>query len=430
MKDRSRRSISPGSAALSAAVLACLGLVQAACSEAADSTDKSVYQAEVIFPPQHLHTHGSCIVECPNGDLLVCWYRGSGERRADDVGVYGARRRRGEARWGEPFLLADTPGFPDTNPCMFIDPRGKLWLIWQTIIANEWHTALTKYKLSSAYTADGPPAWEFSDTIVLKPEPEFAEIVAKQCDADELAIDALPESRREQSRNYLARRRRNAQDKYFIRMGWMTRVHPFVLEGKRLIVPLYSDGFDFSIMGLSDDWGQTWSASQPLVSHGGVQPSLVRKKDGTLVALMRDNGPPPKRVLKSESKDNGQSWSAVVDTDIANPGAGLEVIGLSSGNWALVNNDTEQGRHRLSLSLSDDEGATWKWTRSLEFDAPGPEATTAAYPSIIQSKDGLLHVSYTFTLKGKNALPDHDAKMQSECIKHVELNEAWIRVGQ
>ncbi|HLJ12769.1 MAG TPA: exo-alpha-sialidase, partial [Planctomycetaceae bacterium] len=138
----------------------------------------------------------------------------------------------------------------------------------------------------------------------------------------------------------------------------------------------------------------------------------------------------PKRVLKSESKDNGQSWSAVVDTDIANPGAGLEVIGLSSGNWALVNNDTEQGRHRLSLSLSDDEGATWKWTRSLEFDAPGPEATTAAYPSIIQSKDGLLHVSYTFTLKGKNALPDHDAKMQSECIKHVELNEAWIRVGQ
>ncbi len=90
-------------------------------------------------------------------------------------------------------------------------------------------------------------------------------------------------------------------------MGWMTRVHSLVVDGKRLIVPLYSDGFDFSIMALSDDWGATWVASQPLVSQGGVQPSVARRKDGTLVALMRDNGPPPKRVLKSESTDRGQT---------------------------------------------------------------------------------------------------------------------------
>ncbi len=52
--------------------------------------------------------------------------------------------------------MADVPGFPDTNPCLFVDPRGKLWLIWQTIIANEWHTALIKYKIASRYLADGP----------------------------------------------------------------------------------------------------------------------------------------------------------------------------------------------------------------------------------------------------------------------------------
>jgi hypothetical protein len=75
-------------------------------------------------------------------------------------------------------------------------------------------------------------------------------------------------------------------------MGWMTRVHPFVLDNKRIIVPLYSDGFDFSIMAISDDGGRTWQASRPLISFGGVQPSLVQKRDGTLVAYMRDNGPP------------------------------------------------------------------------------------------------------------------------------------------
>ena len=42
------------------------------------------YEAELIFPLEHWHNHASCIVECPNGDLLVCWFHGSGERTADD----------------------------------------------------------------------------------------------------------------------------------------------------------------------------------------------------------------------------------------------------------------------------------------------------------------------------------------------------------
>ncbi|MBI3864540.1 MAG: exo-alpha-sialidase [Planctomycetia bacterium] len=401
-----------------------------AADDAKDAPNSQpLLEAELIFQPIHLHTHGSCVVECPNGDLLACWYQGSGERRADDVAVYGARRRQGEKQWSQPFVMADTPGFPDTNPCLLVDPRGKLWLIWQTIIANEWHTALTKYRISSSYEGDGAPRWDTSDTLILKPGPEFAETVARQCDADEKTLDRLPEPQRDRARAYLARRRERAADKYFIRMGWMTRAHPLVLDGKQLIVPLYSDGFDFSIMALSDDWGTTWSASLPLVSHGGVQPSLARKKGGTLVALMRDNGPPPKRVLRSESTDGGKTWSPVVDTEIPNSGAGLEVISLASGNWLLINNDTEQGRHRLTVSLSDDEGSTWKWSRPLEFDEPGPEATTAAYPSIIQSRDSLLHATYTYTLKGKNARPGAGGKPQSECIKHAVFNEAFIRAG-
>ena len=35
------------------------------------------------------------------------------------------------------------------------------------------------------------------------------------------------------------------------------------------------------------------------VAYGNIQPSLVRKKDGTLVAYIRDNGPPPKRIHRS-----------------------------------------------------------------------------------------------------------------------------------
>ncbi len=378
---------------------------------------KPFYESQHLFPPERWHNHGSCIVELPNGDLLVCWYNGSGERTADDVKVEGMRKRKGTTRWSERFLMADTIGFPDCNPCMFVDPQGRLWLMWVAIIANQWHTALLRYQISDNPRGTGAPRWTHSDILILKPGEEFAEMVAKQCDEDEKRIDQiLPPERRQEGLAYLAERRKNAADKYFRRMGWMTRVHPFVLNNKRIIVPLYSDGFDFSIMALSDDGGRTWQASRPLISFGGVQPSLVQKRDGTLVAYMRDNGPPPQRVMRSESRDGGMTWSPVVDDDIPNPGSGLEVIRLQSGRWAMVCNDTEQGRHRLAVLLSDDEGRTWKWKRYLENDPPG--AGSYSYPSIIQAKDGTLHVTYSWSQPGKGS-----------CIKYAHFNEQWVLQG-
>jgi predicted neuraminidase len=379
---------------------------------------KPFYESQHLFPPTRWHNHGSCIVELPNGDLLVCWYNGSGERTADDVKVEGMRKRKGTTKWSERFLMADTIGFPDCNPCMFVDPQGRLWLMCVAIIANQWHTALMRYHISDNPRGTGAPRWTHSDILILKPGEEFAEMVAKQCDEDEKRIDQiLPPERRQEGLAYLAERRKNAADKYFRRMGWMTRVHPFVLNNKRIIVPLYSDGFDFSIMALSDDGGRTWQASRPLISFGGVQPSLVQKRDGTLVAYMRDNGPPPQRVMRSESRDGGMTWSPVVDDDIPNPGSGLEVIRLQSGRWAMVCNDTEQGRHRLAVLLSDDEGRTWKWKRYLENDPPG--AGSYSYPSIIQAKDGTLHVTYSWSQPGKGS-----------CIKYAHFNEQWVLQGE
>ena len=76
-------------------------------------------RSELIFPLEHWHNHGSTVVELPNGDLLTCWFHGSGERTADDVLVHGARLKKGATRWSAPFVMADTPGYPDTNTTMF-----------------------------------------------------------------------------------------------------------------------------------------------------------------------------------------------------------------------------------------------------------------------------------------------------------------------
>jgi predicted neuraminidase len=392
-----------------------LGLVMAMTLKG--ETRAPFHKSEFIFPPENWHNHGSCIVECPNGDLLVCWYHGSGERKADDVVIEGARKRKGEQRWSKRFLMADTIGFPDCNPCMFIDPKGRLWLIWIAVIANEWHTSLLRYQISDNPRGTGAPKWMHSDIIILKPGEEFAQLVAKQCEEDEKRIDQiLPSDKREWGLQYLAERRKKAADKFFRRLGWMTRAHPFVLNNGRIIIPLYSDGFDFSIMAISDDGGKTWQPSLPLVSMGGVQPSLVQKRDGTLVAYMRDNGPPPKRVMRSESRDGGMTCSPVTDEDIPNPGSALEVIRLRNGHWLMVCNDTESGRHRLAVLVSDDEGKTWKWKRYLENDPPG--AGSYSYPSIIQAKDGTLHVTYSWSQPGKGS-----------CIKYAQFNEEWVMGG-
>lgn len=391
------------------------------------SPDRPFLTSELLFPLEHLHNHGSCIVQCPNGDLLVCWYRGSGERWADDVAVMGARKKKGNRQWSAPFVMADTPGYPDTNPAMFIDPQKRLWLIWPTILDNNWESALLKYRISSDYQRTGPPRWEWSDALHVTPRTNFQTQVSAALDA--LAAHPPPTMDRAEFDAWIKKDRARLSDKLSCRLGWMTRVHPFVLDGRRLIVPLYSDGFDFCLMAITDDWGKSWFTSDPLVSIANSQPSLIRKKDGTLVAYMRDDGPPPQRVLVSESKDRGVTWSPVVDSDRVDTGAGVEVLALRSGRWLLVNNDLEEGRHRLAVTLSDDEGKTWKWKRYLERDSEADVKAGAGayhYPSIIQAKDGTLHVSYSFHQKKSLVKLDASGQPTNESIKHAQFNEAWV----
>jgi predicted neuraminidase len=382
--------------------------------------------SELLFPLEHWHNHGSTVVELPDGDLVACWFHGSGERSADDVVVLGARLAKGETRWSQPFVMSDTAGYPDTNPTMFVDPRKRVWLLWPTILANEWHTALMKYKIASEYGRGRAPRWEVSEVLHVTPGDEFARTVNAEADR---FLASIPSGGDNQGRTYLERLKKDAADKLTRRLGWMTRAHPYVLDGTRVIVPLYSDGFSFSLMAITDDWGATWKTSTPLVGLGNIQPSLVRRNDGTLVAFMRDNGPPPKRLAVSRSTDRGETWSPVEDSDRPNPGSGAEVLRLRNGHWVLVYNDLERGRYSLAVSLSEDEGRTWRWTRHLERDAETSDPQRRGeyhYPSIVQAADGTLHVTYSYFAPPASVTPDSQQRLPRKSIKHAHFNEAWI----
>ncbi len=416
-----------------------LAAVVGAVTGLAGQGPTTVFRAELLFPVEHWHNHSSSIVEHPDGHLLVTWFHGSGERTADDVELLGAWQRRGTTTWTAPARLADTPGYPDTNPTLFVDRTARLWLLWPTILANEWHTALMKVKTARTWPVGQVPRWDTSEVMHITPGDRFAEVTRRE--ADRLAAQLPPDDGRAGSpspavsvraRTYLEKLKTDAADKLTRRLGWMTRVHPLQLEDGRIIVPLYSDGFSFSLMAISDDDGATWKTSDPLVGGGNIQPALARRRDGTIVAFMRDNGPPPKRIHVAESRDRGETWTTVQDHALPNPGTSVDVAVLKSGRWALVYNDLERGRHSLAVSLSDDEGRTWPVTRHLERDPDG--ATTEHqgqyhYPSIIQAGDGRIHVTYSVFLPPASSTKDTEGRLVRKSIKHATFDEAWVQAG-
>lgn len=349
-----------------------------------------LYEEAFIFDPEaadHGHVHASCIVACPDGELLAVWYENgapmpppyySGNRdKRDDVRIGGARRPAGARGWAEPFVVTNTFGMSDNNPCMVIDRRDRLWLLHPTLLAVPkwtWGSALMRYRISSQYKQPGQPVWDKSDILA----PHVAEL--------------------EQD---------NVSEPLKARLGWMSRAHPLIRSDGAVVVPLANENFDIAVMAITSDGGESWTYSKPVPQAGVTQPTLVEFPDGGMTAFFR-NDDPRHRIKRSDSNDGGVTWSDLTLTDLAHPDAGIEAVLLNSGNLLMIYNDKEDARDRLAVSISADRGQTWRWTRHLE-DTPGERFD---YPSIVLAADGSLHASYSYNLR---------------TIKHVHFNEAWVR---
>ena len=94
-------------------------------------------------------------------------------------------------------------------------------------------------------------------------------------------------------------------------------------------------------------------------------------------------------------------------TRIPNPNAGTDAVTLEDGRHLLVYNHTHRGidfpsgRNMLNVAISDD-GRSWRPLMTLER-AEGEYS----YPAVIQSSDGLVHITYTY---------------RRESIKHVVVD--------
>jgi predicted neuraminidase len=144
----------------------------------------------------------------------------------------------------------------------------------------------------------------------------------------------------------------------------------------------------------SEDGCRTWSRHGPIYvpeeKNGIIQPTLLPRRDGSVLLLCRST----RRIgaiCRSESSDGGHTWTPARPTEMPNPNAGIDAVRLADGRFVLAYNPTHTGRTPLVLSVSADDGETWRQAMVLE-----DEAGEYSYPAIIQARDGTVHVTYTW----------------------------------
>jgi predicted neuraminidase len=108
-------------------------------------------------------------------------------------------------------------------------------------------------------------------------------------------------------------------------------------------------------------------------------------------------------VAATTSADGGWTWSALAKTGLPNPNSGTDAVTLADGRQLIVYNHsappperpTKGTRYPLDVAISAD-GSRWTPLVVLEAD---PIGNGYAYPAVIQTADGLVHITYTWDRK-------------------------------
>ena len=160
-------------------------------------------------------------------------------------------------------------------------------------------------------------------------------------------------------------------------------------------------------MEFTSDNGGTWERTPALNERttGAIQPSVLIHPGNRLQLVCRST---TSKILTSWSADNGQSWSELAPLALPNPNSGIDAVTLRDGRHLLIYNHLKKGRYFLNAAISDN-GQDWNAAALLENEKPGTEFS---YPAVIQTNDGLVHITYTWNRKQ---------------IKHVVITPDLIR---
>ena len=304
-----------------------------------------VIAAQFIFDTAPFASaHASTIVETRDG-LVAAWFGGSREG-ASDVGIWTARQQT-DGTWTSPQEVAngtqaDGTRHPTWNPVLFELTQGTLTLFYKVgPTPRTWWGMIRR-------SVDGGRTWSEARRL---PDGILGPIKNKPVRLADGTVIAGSSTESDHSPSV-----------------W--RVH----------------------FELTRDEGATWSSVRPPLSEAAppidaIQPSVLVHGDGTLQAVGRTRSG---RVFETRSRTRGQSWTPLSLLELPNPSAGTDAVTLRDGRHLMVYNHTAKGRTPLNVALSRD-GSMWSNVLTLESE-PGEYS----YPAVIQTRDGRVHVTYTW----------------------------------
>ncbi len=305
---------------------------------------QGLVKAEFLFESAPFPSvHASTILETNDG-LVAAWFGGTREG-AEDVGIWMSRQVSGE--WTEPFEVAngaqpDGTRYPCWNPVLFEMPDGSARLFYK--VGPSPRTWWGMFRTSR----DGGLTWDAAERLLDGVLGPIKNKPVRLADGSIISPSSTESDDRPST--------------------W--RIH-----------------FERSV-----DGGRSWIMVRPPASSvaeeiDAIQPSVLIHPEGRLQAVGRTRS---RRIFETWSGDGGRSWSPVTLTVLPNPNSGLDAVTLHSGRHLIVYNHTARGRSPLNVSVSED-GVTWEAALVLER-----EAGEYSYPAVIQTSDGLVHVTYTW----------------------------------
>jgi hypothetical protein len=300
----------------------------------------------------------------PGGRLWVAWYSGTtpGEKieRCPNAYVVVTTSGDGGKTWEEVLAIdPDGPGpLKSMDPRPWVDPAGRLWIIWHTTINGISH--VYQHKKAWAMLADDGekenPVWSLPRYI-----------------ADGVMIN---------------------QPVVLSTGDWLFAVHDRKSVEMGLIKAV-----------VSEDRGQSFQVRGAVeVSHElhGIEPMAVERKDGSLWILIRTGNAgdlaTPQGISEIFSKDRGVTWSPPRPSAIKHTASRFHLGRLQSGNLLLVKHSAidvdlasmKKQRRELTAFLSQDDGRSW--SKGLVID----ERVGCSYPDAEQTADGTIYVTWDF----------------------------------
>ncbi len=319
-----------------------------------------IYQsADVNFPS----CHASTIAETQDG-LIAAWFGGTAEKNPD-VGIWVSRFENN--KWTSPVEVAN--GVQHNN---LRHPT------WNPVLFNYGDEIFLFYK-------DGPD-----------PKSWWGEYKISKDNGITWSRDIrLPEE-----------------------IAGPIKNKPVLLSNGDLLCPSSTEDNGWRIhMEITPDRGLTWERTEALndgKKYRVIQPTILVHTDGKLQALCRSGN---KKVITTWSEDNGRTWTELEPIELTIPNSGIDGVSLQDGRFVLIYNNVNPGnswgdRNILNLAVSDD-GINWKAGVLLENDPDND--TEYSYPAIIQTSDGMIHITYTWNRK---------------MVKHVVVDPSKIHVRE